>query len=342
MAINPLMMLLSQAASGQTPPIAPPPEQGDEILVTGSKTKGPGMKANLEVDPIPMGNAGMLEEAQDAAKLAPQRKGMFGLKGTFRDVLGALGDAFLIQSGNKAMYRPHREQEKMADAMAGFTQNPQAAMERLAALPGGGDAAIKLNDNYETQQLKKAQAESLGETRRSQIDERDYKRKQDFGNYAARVLAKADTPEKLAAAQRLLQTRAQNLGLDLEELGISKDMTPEEQSVLASGDMTVNQQEALPRRDRQLDISQQNANTAKENATSNRIRANRPPAGRSAPQPTDAAMAAPLIQKMGKVGWKGLSTNEQEQLRSLGRSPDRGRGKTKRQPPALPPGFKMK
>src|SRR3546814_16644449 len=45
---------------------------------------------------------------------------MFGLKGTLRDVVGMLGDAFLVQSGNKAVYAPQRQQEKAGDALLGM------------------------------------------------------------------------------------------------------------------------------------------------------------------------------------------------------------------------------
>ncbi len=331
MALN-LMALLQSAGTGIVP------EEGEDILVNGQQS---GMPVAEEPAAIALGNRGMLEEVGDASKNAPKRSGMFGTKGTFRDILGVLGDAFLMQSGNRAMYRPIRDKEKMADAMVGFTQNPQAAIERMAN--ENPEMAAKMYEDWQNNQVKQAQMQSLQDTRNSQISEREYKKRQDFGNYAARVFAKANTPEKQAAAQRLIEARAKTEGINLQELGINPTMSDDERSVLSAGDMTVNQQEALPRRDRQLDISEGQLGVAQQNADSNRIRANRPPAGRAAPQPTDAALAAPLIQKMGKVGWKGLSSNEQEQLRSLGRSPDRGsRGKTKRQPPALPPGFKIK
>lgn len=58
-------------------------------------------------------------------------RGMFGIRGTARDVLGAIGDAFLTQAGRDNVYRPRREQEREADAMRGFQDDPIGAISRL-------------------------------------------------------------------------------------------------------------------------------------------------------------------------------------------------------------------
>lgn len=63
-----------------------------------------------------------------------QHKGMFGVKGTLRNVLGVLGDAFLVQGGAKPVYAPQRQLEREGDAMAGYTQSPRAAVERMTAV----------------------------------------------------------------------------------------------------------------------------------------------------------------------------------------------------------------
>lgn len=69
---------------------------------------------------------------------APQHKGMFGIKGTARDILGTLGDAFLVQAGRDPIYGPRREQEKIMDAMAGYDpmdeQSSMAAISRLSQI----------------------------------------------------------------------------------------------------------------------------------------------------------------------------------------------------------------
>lgn len=92
------------------------------------------------VEAVAAGAGGPNPMAQMAAPQVqpPQHSGMFGLKGTFRDVLGVLGDAFLMNSGINPIYSGQRHQEKIGDALAGFDQDPVGAIQRL----GGVDAAL--------------------------------------------------------------------------------------------------------------------------------------------------------------------------------------------------------
>lgn len=77
---------------------------------------------------------------------APQRTGMFGLKGTGRDLLGLLGDAFLVQSGNKPMYRPAMEQEMLGDAYQDFTKDPMTAIAKIGRVDA--PLAAKMYDSH--------------------------------------------------------------------------------------------------------------------------------------------------------------------------------------------------
>jgi hypothetical protein len=101
---------------------------------------------NPDADPTPVQPSGpasplaaLLHTAQGAQapqtpdSPAPQHHGMFGIHGALRDILGTLGDAFLVQSGNKPVYSAQREQEKEGDAMRDFVANPMQAVQRLAA-----------------------------------------------------------------------------------------------------------------------------------------------------------------------------------------------------------------
>lgn len=45
--------------------------------------------------------------------------------------LGIIGDAFLAQGGRPAVYAPRLKQQRMAEAMEGFTQDPRRAAEAL-------------------------------------------------------------------------------------------------------------------------------------------------------------------------------------------------------------------
>lgn len=93
------------------------------VLQAGAMANDPGMAERM---------------AMASAMQAPEHKGLFGLKGTFRDVLGVLGDAFLLNEGRDPLYRAQRQQEKLGDAFQGFDQDPLGAIQRI----GGVDAAL--------------------------------------------------------------------------------------------------------------------------------------------------------------------------------------------------------
>lgn len=296
------------------------PEAADAITVTARKRP-----EEVDVAPRALGNRSFVEEAQDASKNAPPRKGMFGVKGTLRDVLGTIGDAFLVNAGNKAVYAPAREREKTSTALSGFTQDPLGAIERLAY--ENPEMATQVYNDYLTNQAKQAQVQGVADNRESMISERDYKRKQDFGNYAARLLAKADTPERQAAAMRVINTRAKALGIDPSELGIGDGMSEADRAVLGAGDMTVNQQEQIPLRQRQIDIQQQNADA-------NTVRANRPPQ----PRQQRAQTELEYYQQLSNVP-SAKRTPEQKAFMDKYTRSGKGSKKVDISSLPLPPGF---
>jgi len=292
-----LLSLIGQAIGG------PAAEEIPTIVVNGEKPASkpaakPLQPLLAETDPR------LREELAGRAANYPERKGkLFGTKGTLRDVLGTLGDAFLVQSGNKAVYGPRRDQERLSDALAGLYTGNES--EQLAALEQASyenpEMAQQIYSDYMLNKARQAQAESLGGTRESVIADRKYKQMQDFGNYAARLLAKADTPERQAAAMNVIKTRAQGLGIDPSELGINDDMSDDERSVLGAGDMTVNQQQQLP-------LAQQRAAIAQQNADSQRISATRP---RNPPRPPARVPALERVKDKIAAGEK-LTPGEQK------------------------------
>lgn len=102
--------------------------------------------------------------------------GIFGLlpqgaqHGTLRNVLGALGDAFLTQAGDKPRYRNHMENQQLGDAMAGYDHDPQAAIQRVAAtgVDGAPDMADKMQTNFNNLQLHRDQLAALQANRDAQ------------------------------------------------------------------------------------------------------------------------------------------------------------------------------
>jgi hypothetical protein len=195
------------------------------------------------------------------------RKGMFGVKGTLRDVLGTLGDAFLVQSGNNRVYAPQRQQEKEADALFGFTQDPMQAIERLAV--HNPEAAKELYNIYEQAEARRATLASQEGARQDVAADRRYTNILQARNQVARWMqAAGDNPNRIAFVYQQAERLANELGAELNDLGLpGPNMSPDERAVLAAGDMTVNQQSQIPFRERQLDISQQNADSARIAAT---------------------------------------------------------------------------
>ena len=131
MSFNPLAVLLGQQAGVNIGSDIPETVDPNGILVDRNKTQQPNVDFEGSDAPF-MGNRSYLDEAltsfQDSVDFSRgERKGMFGVKGTLRDILGTVGDAFLVQSGNNAVYGPQRDREKMGDALTGFTNSPEAA-----------------------------------------------------------------------------------------------------------------------------------------------------------------------------------------------------------------------
>jgi len=301
-------------STGQTPPIMAGPlpnevvDNTNSITVQGNKAQPP----SIEDDPapIPMNNVSYIEEARDALSKAPQHKGMFRTKGTLRNILGTLGDAFLVQSGNKPVYAPQRQLERQQDALSGFTVNPIAAIERMAQVDP--KAAQDLYDTYQGNLLRQAQLESLATSRESMTAKRSQDMREIGLNRLSRWVRGNLPYNQILAGAKMYGISPD----DLASLGVSPDMTPEQRAQFASGDLSVNQQMQIPLRERQLDIAQQNA-------SANTLRASRAPQPRQEPNPTAASIAAPILQKVQKG--QALSAGESELLRRLGFPEDRGR-----------------
>lgn len=244
---------------------------GDDITVDASVPSRPEFSQEQPELLPSYRNDYELEELQDVRDRAPSRKGMFGIKGTFRDILGAIGDTFLMASDNDPYYQPRRDRERASDAMVGFTRGgdqSKAAMERLAY--ENPELAQELYKIYNQAETNRANSESQKASRESMIQDRRYRTTMDMGNYAARLLAAAgDDPARQAQALAQIEQRAALFGIGLDDIGLSKTMDPDQLGMYSFGDMTVNQQQNLPLRQRQVATGEKNADTA-------RINANRP------------------------------------------------------------------
>ncbi len=343
---------------GRTPPPEPPAQ---DVVVTARKQPVVVTPTQVQEPPAPLPPQqrvpisvlppdGRSQEEYDTANSGVQAK----RPGFLQRVLGFLGDSYSVGQGNRPMFRDRQDAMKMGAAEFGANKSPQEmnnAIERLRAL-GYVDQADKLSQQAQEMQYKRAAQDSLIDQRAAMTADRQYKMRQDLGNYAARLIQAAKTPEQLEYVKDVINARAGQANINLSDVfpeGLSS-ITMDNKDLIGAGDMSVYQSQQLPIQQARLandtervGIAKGQLGVAQQNADSNRIRANRPPAARPGPQPTNASMAAPLLNKVEKSGWDSLTQGQKDKLQSMGYAPTRTDKKgSRRGPPPLPPGFSLK
>lgn len=128
----------ARAAQGQTLPPVPalPPMAGDPMPTD----EAAGNEIVVEDDPI-----------TSRYKRGLVTKGPFSMGRTGGNILGLLGDAMLVQSGNQKQYEPRLQQARASEAMAGYTDDPMDAIQRLNEVDP--PAAAALMDKLRAHQL---------------------------------------------------------------------------------------------------------------------------------------------------------------------------------------------
>jgi hypothetical protein len=195
----------------------------------------------------------MRDEALRRGEEASDRRGMFGMRGTLRDVVGLLGDAFLVQSGNNPMYMPTRQKERFSDAMAGASNNPMAAYERAMGVDPG--SAEEFYQNYAKNNLT---------SQRIDLDRSDLARRLEddamtrAGQIMAAAVASGD-PALTAKAELAIQELAKSTGIPVERL-----MAGGDPRLVAGREATANQSLRLPQQERMVDVAEGNLAARKE------------------------------------------------------------------------------
>lgn len=244
-------------------PPAPSPEPAPAPVTPVTSDAPPGTYSDMGLDNsealrqtylINQRNEELARKGDPERGIEP-RKGAFGMKGTLRDVVGILGDAFLVQSGNKAVYGPRRDQERFADSLAGFTRDPGAAVERAMATGIDNEAAYSIYDK---------EGNRINDANRTRVNADESFRKilDTARKEVSQVFARASalgTPEAMEAAQRFAMNTAQAYNMSPEQLMTSTDMTPVEQQVLAGRSATSNQNLNLPYTERKVEVAERNA-----------------------------------------------------------------------------------
>lgn len=86
--------------------------------------------------PVPVPQPPMMDPIKEAlAKNAlmpkPQGGGFMKEGGTFRNILGAIGDALLVHSGHAPIYAPHMQQKRLGQALANYLGNLEPGLAEI-------------------------------------------------------------------------------------------------------------------------------------------------------------------------------------------------------------------
>lgn len=242
--------------------------QNQPIVVTGRQTPAQGRQPSLPVnypdaprvslsngpDAPDYGNRAQVEAAR--AAVANDRKPQSKL----HSILDNIGDALLMANGNEPIHKNNRDEEDLQNSMVGFTDNPRAAFERANTV--NSKFAQEAYKNYQDNQYHQGQLQSLNSSRQSEIDNRAFDNR-DKGMTRVMQWAYGGMPY-----DRIVNA-AKSYGIsenDLQQMGVTPTMTPEDRKAFAYGAMNVNQQVQVPFKEQSLDIAQQNANANKEKA----------------------------------------------------------------------------
>jgi hypothetical protein len=206
------MGLLGQFLGGDSSGGANP----EEVLNPGQKMFGmeqalpaAGAGALGNVDPrVIIDESGAMGKGGDGAEQIVTGDGWKPRKPT---VLGAIADAFLMSRGGKPMFSMMRDRRSINEAMGGFTQDPEQAINRLSRIPGQEDAAWKMYGQHRDDQRGDLAADSLRDTREEKYLSR-------VGGMLNRVTSAKDPSAAYKSLLPTLRRYAESRGMDLSDL----------------------------------------------------------------------------------------------------------------------------
>lgn len=224
-----------------------------------------------------------------------------GFKGIASDVLGAIGDAFLVQGGANPVYGPRKQQQKIAQAAEGFDLDPESAIARVSKVDV--NAGIALRDKYNARQKEQAnlaiaQAEGQRDQTKLNLEVQEQERKTAAGrvklladsrSYAGQVLSRATEENYPLLVQHLAEQLKAN-GLPNTIKLPATYPGKEEMKRIIDSTLQVDDLKQLIQGDTRLQIQEENVEVARErvaatnraietrsqdNATNNESRAKR-------------------------------------------------------------------
>jgi hypothetical protein len=174
-----------------------------------------------------------------------------GFTGIARDVLGTLGDFLLTRLHMKPMYAPSQDNRRLNEAMEGYNQDPQAAIDRVSDVDFNTGA--RLRQQYVTDQLSAAQKASLEQYRNSQEAYKNGLQTMRNRNIAGAMLNTID-PQDPKAAQMYSAARQRILaayGSSDDQLGtlLPENYDPDAIDQFTGGSMQALKQDVLASRD---------------------------------------------------------------------------------------------
>lgn len=222
----------------------------------------------------------------------PERKGMFGIHGTLRDILGTLADFRYQQQGREGPYERQKRGDEINNAMRGFADNPLASIRKVMAVDQ--KTGTDLMDNYRAQQIAQ---EKLAQERKLK------------GDTLLRQMTGAIVDEKTYQKMYpILQQTAKNYGIDIsQDFGSTYD--PDRVAAYRYGAYPVGQQETAEEMRRYHNIQDTNYD---ERTAISRDRAKTQAAGTAARisqgERRTSAYVADTTDKIKKRGTKSGST----------------------------------
>jgi hypothetical protein len=209
------------AQAGATPPIYNPNQNQSEVI-----------PETIDTTPI-------------VSDPAPEHKGLFGVKGTLRDLLGMAGDFRANMEGRPGRYEQLRKQEQIGDAMRGFNEDPMTAIRRV--FKADGKLGNEMLESYREQETKRLLAEE--------------KRREQGRQIIQGMLGTIKDDRTYAKMAPLLRQSAQRYGVPAEEIDpyLGDKYDPDLIAAYRYGGFPVDRQIAAEETRRYHDLQDENA-----------------------------------------------------------------------------------
>lgn len=216
--------VIQPSLGNDTPPPQPAPDAVTQVAPLTVRPDGDPNK------PIPYDNSRDRTALNDSMKDINKPSGIWGLlpekiqHGALRDVLGAIGDAYLQSGGHDAQYKPRQERQQAGQALAGYANKPEAAIERFQATgyPGSVELGAKMQDNLTTNNIRadnnaannQLHQDQLAQQRINQTGQQEAREENIVARMSAQIgglASQAKTPQQYAQVYAQAETMAQRV-----------------------------------------------------------------------------------------------------------------------------------